>query len=97
MSKDRDPANDATSLEQLVGCALDAMWVIDEDDIIQFMNPAAEILSGFGADQLIGGPLARILPPDIAKRHLGYIQRYLEGGGSSSVLGKALPRPPCPR
>ncbi len=88
MTKDRDPANDATSLEQLVGCALDAMWVIDEDDIIRFMNPAAEILSGFGADQLIGGPLARILPPDIAKHHLGYIQRYLEDGGLSSVLGK---------
>ncbi len=88
MSKDRDPANDVTSLEQLVGCAFDAMWVIDEDDIIQFMNSAAEVLSGFSADELIGAPLARILPPDIAKQHLGYTQRYVEDGGPSSVLGK---------
>ena len=88
MSKDRDPANDVTSLEQLVGCALDAMWVIDEDDIVQLMNPAAEILSGFSADELIDGPFARILPPDIAEHHLGYIQRYVEGSDPSSVLGE---------
>ena len=88
MSRKRDPANDATTLEQLVGCALDAMWVVDEDDIVRFMNPAAETLSGFGADEMIGAPLARILPPEIAKRHLGYIQRYLKRGGSSPVLGK---------
>lgn len=88
MSKDRDPANDATSLERLVGCALDAMWVVDEDDIIRFMNPAAGILSGFSADELIGAPLARILPPDIAEHHPGYIQRCVDRGDPSSVPGE---------
>ena len=85
---DNDPAKDSTSLDELVSRALDAMWVIDEDDIVHFMNPAAVQLSGFGADQLIGAPLAQIMPPEIAKHHLEYIKGYIAAGATSLVLGK---------
>lgn len=78
----------SSDLLQLIGYALDAMWIVDEDNIVKFMNPAAEALTGYDANDLTGRHLSAILPPDIAENHADYLRSYLERGGESTVLGK---------
>ncbi|GAB4369873.1 MAG: hypothetical protein Kow00114_29900 [Kiloniellaceae bacterium] len=74
--------------EDLLTNALDAIWVIDEDGIVRFVNPAAEALTGYDRSELIGFPLSRILPPEVAARHDEYLRRYIEGGPQFDIMGK---------
>jgi len=77
-------------LAELVASALDAVWVVDEREIIEYLNPAAAALSGYAAEDLLGGPLSRILPRDVAHTHAGFLRAYVkgEGEGTTRVLGK---------
>ncbi len=77
-----------TGLADLIDCALDAVWIVDEHDIVHYLNPAATELCGYAREELIGGPLSRILPRETAVLHTGYIRDYLDRGGGSRVLGK---------
>jgi len=74
--------------EDLLTNALDAIWVVDEDGVVRYVNPAAEALSGYDRKQLLGQPLAKILPPAIAESHTGYLRRYLEAGPQYHIMGK---------
>ncbi len=73
--------------EDLLTNALDAIWVIDEEGIIRFVNPAAEALSGYDRRELVDQPLAKILPPAIAAVHSDYLKRYLEAGPQFHIMG----------
>jgi len=75
-------------LEDLLTHALDGFWIVDEDGIICYLNPAAEGLSGYSAAELIGQPLERILPPEVAKMHAGYLQRYAAEGPQYDIMGR---------
>lgn len=75
-------------LEDLVTHALDAVWMIDEDGIIRYMNPAAETLCGYSSDRLLGQPLTRLLPPDIAAVHGAYVRRFVDDGPQFDIMGK---------
>ena len=74
--------------EDLLTNALDAIWVVDEDGFIRFVNPAAEALSGYDRKELVGEPLSRILPPDIAETHTKYLKMYLEAGPQFHIMGE---------
>jgi len=74
--------------EDLVTNALDAIWVVDEDGIIRYVNPAAESLSGYRRDELVGQPLAKLLPADIAAVHGEYLRQYLTAGPQFHIMGK---------
>ncbi len=68
--------------------AFDAAFVIGFDGEIEDVNAAAEALTGYRRDQLVGQPLALILPSDIAERHDEYIAAYRARGSGSTVLGR---------
>ncbi len=68
--------------------ALDAIWIIDETDIVRYLNPAAETLTGYAAAELIGRPISSILPSSMPQQHVEYIKAYLKRGGESRVLGR---------
>ncbi len=74
--------------EDLLTNALDAIWVVDEDGFIRFVNPAAEALSGYDRKELVDEPLSRILPPDIAETHTKYLKMYLEAGPQFHIMGE---------
>lgn len=78
----------AANLVELMNYALDAVWIINEDDVVEYMNKAAEELCGYSADELIGQPLAKVLPPEVAPHHVNYIRAYIARGGESPVLGR---------
>jgi diguanylate cyclase (GGDEF)-like protein/PAS domain S-box-containing protein len=74
--------------EDLLTNALDAIWVVDEDGIIRFVNPAAETLTGYARADLVGAPLAKVLPPEVAAVHTDYLQRYKKAGPQFHIMGK---------
>jgi diguanylate cyclase (GGDEF)-like protein/PAS domain S-box-containing protein len=45
-----------TSLRTIVEKSIDGIFIIDKERIIRFLNPAAEIITGFTKDELIGKP-----------------------------------------
>jgi PAS domain S-box-containing protein len=59
--------------------ASDAIITIDVDGRIRQWNGGAEVMFGITAEQAIGDRISRILPPEHAAAHDGYIRRYLEG------------------
>jgi len=75
-------------LDDLLTYALDAIWVADEDGIVRYMNPAAEALSGYSCAELVGQPLSRLLPPDIAEVHTGYMRSHSKDGPQFDIMGK---------
>ncbi len=75
-------------LDDLLIYALDAIWVADEEGIVRYMNPAAEALSGYSCAELVGQPLSRLLPPDIAEVHTGYMHSHSKDGPQFDIMGE---------
>lgn len=75
-------------LEDLLTHALDAVWMVDEDGTVRYMNPAAEALCGFDRSELEGQPLARILPPEVAAVHDQHMRHFAKQGPRFDVMGK---------
>ncbi|MCB0036616.1 MAG: PAS domain S-box protein, partial [Anaerolineales bacterium] len=57
--------------------AEDGIITIDQDSTISFVNPALEKLFGHTAVELIGMPLANLMPPYIRKQHQDGFRRYI--------------------
>ena len=64
----------------LLDAAIDGIVVINEQGIIERVNPAVEALFGFTADELIGQNVKILMPDGDRLRHDDYLQRYLETG-----------------
>ncbi|MGE3171946.1 MAG: ATP-binding protein [Planctomycetota bacterium] len=79
---DRVESGSASILE----AARDAVVTINHRGVIQTFNPAAEQMFGYPAGAIIGHNVARLMPEVHARRHDGYISRYLETG-VAKVLG----------
>ena len=60
--------------DSILSCALDAIWILGEDNRIEYLNPAAAALTGYTAKELIGQSIDIILPPDIARHHAGHVE-----------------------
>lgn len=89
-------------LEALIQSAVDAIVVIDEKGIIQFVNPAAEQFFDYPATDLIEKNVSMLLPSPYRQEHDGYLKSYLETGIAKiigigreveglSSKGKAIP------
>ena len=73
--------------EDLLTYALDGIWVVDEDGIVRYLNPAAEALCGYTQAELVGQPLSRILPPAVAAGHTKYLSAYKNAGPQFHIMG----------
>ncbi|MCU0865658.1 MAG: ATP-binding protein [Planctomycetes bacterium] len=70
----------------IVEGASDAMIAIDVHGTIREWNGGAATLFGIPAEDAIGSDITRILPPEHAAAHDGYIRRYL-GGAPPRIIG----------
>lgn len=60
--------------------AQDAIFTIDEESTITFCNPAVERLFGYSPQELIGRPLATLIPERLRESHRRGVERFLRTG-----------------
>lgn len=78
-------------LRAILSHAADAVLVIDTEGQIELANAAAEQLTGWPAEDLVGGPITVLMDEPYRSSHQGQIERYLEYG-TSGILNVG-PRP----
>jgi len=61
----------------VVEAATDAIITLDEQSVIDFVNPAAERAFGYTRDELVGRNLTSLMPERFRDRHRAGIGRYL--------------------
>ena len=65
---------------------IDGIVTINDEGVIQSFNPAAEKIFGYKAEEVVGGPVATLMPQPHSGRHSDYIGNYLNTG-ESKVIG----------
>lgn len=67
-------------LRAIIETAPDALITIDEHGLIQIVNPAAERLFQYPAEEILGKNVSMLMPTPYREQHDGYIARYLRTG-----------------
>jgi len=70
----------------IVDNIVDGLITIDEKGIVQSVNPAVEIIFGFGPDEVIGSNIKMLMPEPYCNEHDGYLRNYLQTG-EKKVIG----------
>ncbi len=73
-------------LNAVVETAVEGIITIDTRGVIESINPAAQRLFGYGADEAIGEKVNMLMPPPQREEHDDYIDRYLHTG-EAKVIG----------
>lgn len=71
----------ATSFEGII--------IADAESRIMEVNPRAEQIFGYGAGEMVGSDLARLIPEDLREQHHTGIRRFLETG-KSKIQGRGI-------
>ncbi len=80
-------AEQAETFHILAKTAHEGIFLIDVHGIIQFANPAAEILFGYEVKELLGKNIKQLMPLPHSELHDSYIEDYLKTG-NKKVIGK---------
>jgi len=67
-------------LRSIVETAVDSLIVIDERGIIEVLNPAAERLFGYAANEVLGQNVRMLMPSPYREEHDRYVVNYLTTG-----------------
>ena len=67
-------------LEAILANAVDAIITIDETGVITSVNPGAEKMFGFTADEMVGNKVNILMPQPYSDQHDGFISDYLDSG-----------------
>lgn len=70
----------AERLSAVLNTAVDAIITIDRKGVIDSFNPAAERIFGYRKEEVIGGPVHRLMPTPQREEHQSYIDNYLNTG-----------------
>ncbi len=73
-------------LQDILNFMCDCVIVIDQNGVMTSFNPAAEVMFGYKASDVLGENIRILMPAAIAVRHDRYLNDYLEFG-RSSVIG----------
>jgi PAS domain S-box-containing protein len=85
----RAAATDAEArFSGLVQLASDAIISIDASQTITFFNRGAEIIFGWAAEEVVGGPLDRLLPPSARAGHGEHVRRFGESPIRARRMGE---------
>lgn len=70
----------------IVETVLDGIITIDAHGTVETFNPAAELIFGYGADEVIGRNIKMLMPDPYHSGHDGYLGAYLVSG-DPKVIG----------
>lgn len=73
-------------LEAVLDTAVDGIITISDRGLVQALNPAAEQILGWRADEVIGRNVSMLMPQPDRDAHDGYIQNYLRSG-QGKIIG----------
>jgi PAS domain S-box-containing protein len=79
-------ATSEARLHALLEAAVDGIVSIDEQGIVQLVNPAAERLFGYSAHELIGQSISVLMPSPYREGHDQFLARYL-ATGEKKIIG----------
>ncbi len=65
----------------------DAVVMTDLEGRIQSVNPALVNMFGYPENELIGESITRLMPPEVAHHHPGYMHAYAEGKTPGKIMG----------
>jgi PAS domain S-box-containing protein len=81
---DNSARRHADAVEQqmtaIIESAEDAILTKSLDGVIRSWNPGAERLLGYRAEEVIGGPVTRLIPPALHDEEAGILSRLRQGG-----------------
>ena len=77
----------AARLAGVLDSAMDAIISVDEAQTIVMYNRAAERIFGWPSDQVLGQPLARLMPARYRARHGQHVARFAQTGVTSRRMG----------
>ena len=84
----------AARLRAVVDTAVDGIITIGADGIIDTANPAAYRMFGYAPGELIGQPVAMLMPEPHRSRHDSYVHRYLQTG-QARIIGSGRELDAC--
>jgi two-component system CheB/CheR fusion protein len=73
-------------LAAILANTADGIIIIDPAGTIQSFNPAAEMIFGYSADEVVGKNVQRLMPEPFAAEHTEYIGNYLRTG-KARIIG----------
>ena len=65
--------------------AVDAIVTIDQDGIVQTVNPATSAMFGYAAEELEGQNVSMLMPAPFRQEHDYYMKKYLETGRAKII------------
>ncbi|MCA9618287.1 MAG: PAS domain S-box protein [Myxococcales bacterium] len=77
---------DASKFRAVFEAAVDGILTIDGAGLVESLNPAAERMFGYSADELVGQNVKVLMPPPYHDEHDGYLRHYL-ATGEKRVIG----------
>ena len=84
----KSPSNSADHLEAIANSTTDSLIVIDRAGLVLSWNPAAELMFGFSANEMMGQTLHAIIPQRFHGPHDQGLER-VASGGAEHVIGHA--------
>jgi two-component system, LuxR family, sensor kinase FixL len=70
----------AGRLSGIVETAVDGIITIDENGVVETMNPAAEKIFEYSADEVVGKNISMLMPEPYRSEHDGYLEHYHRTG-----------------
>jgi PAS domain S-box-containing protein len=88
LSRELTEANDR--YYHTIDSVLDAIVAVDGSQNVLLFNPAAERMFGYAARDVIGQPLARLLPERMRAVHGGHLKGFAQGDSVSRAMAANL-------
>lgn len=82
-------SNDANIYKLIFESAVEGVLVVDSTGTIRFANPRMEELFGYSQDELVGSPLAILIPNDKKDKHPD-LRKSFEKSGGRRFMGVGL-------